>query len=111
MFWQNYTSLCNERGISANEAARECGVKSSGTVTGWKNGALPRQNVLKKIADYFNCSVEDLISDKKTPATKSDESVSYSTVNREELKRLVDRLTDKEVSDYLADFRRTILGE
>ena len=72
MFWTNYVRLCNERGISPNKAARECGIKASGTVTGWKNGSLPRQNVLKKLADYFGCTVSDLLGNEKNPATQSD---------------------------------------
>lgn len=43
-------------------AATAVGVKSSGTVTGWKNGAAPRQGVLRKLADYFGVSTEDLLT-------------------------------------------------
>lgn len=72
MFWINYVNLCNKRGITPNEAAKACGIKSSGTVTGWKNGALPRDSVLIKLSKYFNVTIDELISDKKTPATNGD---------------------------------------
>lgn len=72
MFWINYVNLCNQRGITPNEAAKACGIKSSGTVTGWKNGALPRDSVLIKLSQYFNVTVDELLSDKKIPATESD---------------------------------------
>ena len=43
MFWDVYTRLCAKDGKAPNVIAREvCGVKSTGTVTGWKNGATPR---------------------------------------------------------------------
>ena len=51
--------------------------------------------------------------DKKKTATSSDgrEALELLYRNREELKNLIDRLTPQEVSQYLADIRRTILGE
>ena len=54
MFWETFVFLCSERGESPNAVAEMCGVKSSGTVTGWKKGAIPRAAVLRRIADYFN---------------------------------------------------------
>ena len=62
MFWDNFVFYCNQKGVAPNVAAAAVGVKSSGTVTGWKNGAIPRQSVLKKLADYFEISVEMLIN-------------------------------------------------
>ena len=62
MFWDNFVFYCNQKGVAPNVAASAVGVRSSGTVTGWKNGAVPRQSVLKKLADYFGISVEMLIN-------------------------------------------------
>lgn len=50
--------LCNKIGKAPNVVAAECGVKSTGTVTGWKNGAMPRDNILLALAKYFDVSVE-----------------------------------------------------
>lgn len=72
MFWTNFETMCKQKGVAPNVAAKACGIKSTGTVTGWRNGSLPRPKILKKIADYFGCTVEDLLIDKKTPATESD---------------------------------------
>ena len=63
MFWENYLQLCNKVGKSANAVAAEIGFKSSGTVTGWKDGKIPYERNLKKIADYFGVTVDDLIGD------------------------------------------------
>ena len=62
MFWNNFVFYCNKKGVAPNVAATAVGVKSSGTVTGWKNGAAPRQGVLRKLADYFGVSTEDLLT-------------------------------------------------
>ena len=62
MFWDNFVRLCNQAGKYPNTVAAEVGVKSTGTVTGWKNGANPRQTVLLKLADYFGVTVEYLLT-------------------------------------------------
>lgn len=74
--------------------AAKCGVTSTGTVSGWKNGALPRQKFLDAIATYFNVSVDELLSDKKIPATERD---GLSEAQRE-LINLVADLSDAEVA-------------
>ena len=57
MFWEKYTELCKSVGKSPNAVAEECGIKSIGSVTGWKKGAMPRNPVLKRIADYFHVPI------------------------------------------------------
>lgn len=76
MFWENFVSLCAQKGVAPNNVANEVGVKSSGTVTGWKDGAKPRPTVLKKLADYFGVSVEYLLgteTKKESTATNGSE--------------------------------------
>lgn len=69
MFWDNFVRLCNQAGKYPNTVAAEVGVKSTGTVTGWKNGANPRQTVLLKLADYFGVTVDYLLSEQKENPT------------------------------------------
>lgn len=77
MFWENYVDLCSRKGLSPNAVAAELG-KSSGSVTAWKNGTVPRETTLKKIADYFDVSVDFLIGreKEKSPAQTSEGQVS-----------------------------------
>ena len=65
MFWSRYVALCEKKGKAPNVVAAEVGVKSSGTVTGWKNGAKPRDTVLQRLSTYFGVTVEDLTGKKK----------------------------------------------
>lgn len=58
MFWQKYTALCSSVNKSPNAVAEELGVKSSGTVTGWKKGAKPRESVILAICNYFGLPLE-----------------------------------------------------
>lgn len=71
MFWSNFSMLCAKKGESANVVAAKCGVKSTGTVTGWKNGAIPNNKTLSKLADYFGVTVAELTGaeQKNKPAT------------------------------------------
>ena len=62
MFWDNYRNLCEKEKKSPNKVAAELGI-ASGTVTGWKNGALPRKQVLDKICDYFDVAPGYLLGD------------------------------------------------
>lgn len=60
MFWEKFVSLCAEKGISPNGACAELGL-SNATATKWKNGAIPRNTTLKKVADYFGVSTSYLL--------------------------------------------------
>ena len=64
MFWDNFVSLCNQKGKTPNGVCAELGF-SAATATKWKKGAVPRDTTLKKIADYFNVAVDDLLRDEE----------------------------------------------
>ena len=61
MFYQNLIRLCTERGTTPTEVCHSIGLAGS-AATKWKSGATPRDTTLKKIADYFGVTVDDLIS-------------------------------------------------
>ena len=49
MFYENYIMYCKKIGKSKTDVAKQIG-KTSKSVTGWKNGAVPRNDTLKKLA-------------------------------------------------------------
>lgn len=72
MFYDNFINMCAVRGISPSVAAEEIGFDRS-AVTGWKKGAKPKDTTIRKIANYFGISPEDLTgstgpAQKKAPA-------------------------------------------
>lgn len=67
MFWDNFLAECAKKGKSPAVVAEELGFSNSAT-TCWKNGSLPRMSSRKKLADYFNITVEELMGTKKEPA-------------------------------------------
>lgn len=60
MFWEKFVSLCAEKGVSPNSVCAELGL-SNATATKWKNGAIPRNTTLKKVADYFGVTSDYLL--------------------------------------------------
>lgn len=95
MFWKRYVNLCSERGESPNAVAQKCGVVSSGTVTGWKNGANPRPLITNKLAAYFGVDPEYLLGKTslrvKPPLTHYSEVVD---VNQPDLFSVLTSLRD-----------------
>lgn len=101
MFWDNFVLLCNQVGKSANAVAAEIGFKSSGTVTGWKEGKIPYERNLRKIADYFGVTVDDLIGDDaaqtKKPTAQGDELTEKQKYAIELLKSMSDDDLDRAI--------------
>ena len=71
MFYENFSMYCKKMGKSESAVAKEIG-RDSKTVTGWKKGAVPYNSTLKKLADYFGITVEELMGTKKEPTLKSE---------------------------------------
>lgn len=73
MFWENLSKLCAENNTSPTSVIVDLQL-SRGSVTSWKNGKVPHHSTLLKIADYFNVSVDYLLTgQKETPTAESDE--------------------------------------
>ena len=59
-FYNNLEELCKKKKITLAALARELGLSNSAT-TYWKRGSIPKYETLKKIADYFEVRIEDLL--------------------------------------------------
>ena len=59
MFYEKLKKLCFERGISLSRMAVDLKISTT-TVTGWKRGARPQPAQVKKIAEYFKISTNEL---------------------------------------------------
>lgn len=60
MFWKNFLELCNKRETTPTAVVVELGL-SRGSVTAWKEGKVPYQRTLSKIANYFGVTIEFLL--------------------------------------------------
>lgn len=81
MFFTRYENLCKNEKKTTTGVAAELGIAKS-TVAYWRanNNVIPKQDVLLKIAEYFNVSVDYLLGNetKEAPAADSDEILSFA---------------------------------
>ena len=56
--------LCNGKGITIAKLERELGF-GNGTVRGWAT-AVPQSDKLKRVADYFGVTVDELLKNEKS---------------------------------------------
>ena len=61
MILKNIKRKCAEVGICLAALERETGI-GNGVIAKWKDGA-PRVDTLKKVADYFGCTVDELLKE------------------------------------------------
>lgn len=97
MFWEIYFHLCSEKGESPNSVAKKLSI-ASGTVTEWKRGRVPRPGTLKKIADYFGVSVNELLGQPKTDETSTD----HASIGMSEFLTLFQQFTEEQQAMLIA---------
>lgn len=100
MFWERYVELCNQKGMSPNAVAAECGF-TSGSVTGWSRNAVPRRSSLKKIADYFGVSVAYLLGEEEK-APSEDDAEWVEIMSRTEFRQLFHAMRNSSREEILA---------
>ncbi len=61
MILQNIKRRCIQQNITLAELERETEI-GNGVIARWGNGR-PRVDLLKKVADYFGCTVDDLLKE------------------------------------------------
>lgn len=62
MSYEMFKKLCDRKGLTASDVSKATGV-SGATLTSWKKGDYtPKLDKLQKIADYFQVSVDYLIT-------------------------------------------------
>ena len=108
-FYNNLEELCKKKKITLAALARELGLSNSAT-TYWKRGSIPKYETLKKIADYFETTIEELLnlSDSEkmnissavyqltTRAGKGPEEASKMIIERQLVNMEIDKLVEAE---------------
>lgn len=62
MFKKNFIKFCNAIGEAPTAVCEKIGLARS-TFTCWTDESVPRKATLMKLADYFGCTVEDLLAE------------------------------------------------
>mgnify|MGYP002770251268 CR=1 FL=1 len=76
MFQENFLQLLQKSKMTPYRVAKATGI-SQGLISDYKNGKKsPSSQNLKKLADFFGCTVDDLLGDthKKTNPANDDEA-------------------------------------
>lgn len=82
MFYDIFCALCAQQNLTPGGAAAKIGFNRA-SVTVWKNnGTAPKQELLVKIADFFQVSTDYLLGLEKAPAEGgrqwSDEELKFA---------------------------------
>lgn len=76
MFYDIFSSLCEKIGLSKSKVLEEIGL-SSGNLPKWRNGGIPKAEILTKIANYFDVSVDELLGNEKNLTEDDKELKEY----------------------------------
>ena len=60
VFYELLKKICDEKGIKITPLVLSCG-GSKGMLSGWKQGASPNVDMLVKLSDTLNCSMDYLM--------------------------------------------------
>ena len=103
MLYDNINALCNGIGTTPTKFTTEVLKLSSSKVTAWKNGSIPKYEVLQAIADYFHVSIGFLFDGgEKKP-------FSELTENEQEIVNLFKVLTPTQQGKIIA--RAEVMAE
>ena len=95
MFYENFEELCKANGTSPFAVTTEIGYSNAASA-GWKrNGTIPKQEVLEKLAAELNCNVSDFF--------KTDEERKEAIDARARLDKAIPK-DSIEIDDNIQDF-------
>lgn len=57
MFYDNFNAICRQKKTTPTAVVKELGLSTS-KVTAWKNGSIPKQEILKSLAEKLNTSID-----------------------------------------------------
>lgn len=75
MFFSNLKSMCNQNNIKLTQLLCQLEISKS-AISRWRSGTLPNGEILIKIGDFFNCSVDYLLGRTENP------DINYSAADR-----------------------------
>lgn len=82
--YDRYIKLLEEKGVKTSDVCRATGIVAS-TFSNWKKGkSIPKQDKIKKIADYFNVSVDYLIDGKEKVFIESQAEIDIALTEQNE---------------------------
>lgn len=94
-----FEELCVKNGVTPYKVSKATGIATS-TLSDWKNGiSTPKQDKLKKIADYFKVSLDYILTGKEPQV-----DYLYSDENAEFLVEVTKMAKDKEFVERMTKY-------
>ena len=101
MFYDNLKQVCDEKGVKMTPIVAECG-GAKGSISNWKNGALPNSDIVAKLSVRLNVSTDTLIFGKGKEKTLE----TLENTTEQELLESYRKLSDFEKGEVLGDIKR-----
>lgn len=77
MFFKQFEILCTKNGTTPTAFVRDVLNLSTSKVTAWKNGSIPKIEILQNIANYFGVSVGYLFDGKEKNSISDLTDIEY----------------------------------
>ena len=108
MFYERLQSLCKQKGTSVSNMLSELGL-STGSTGNWKKGQLPKGDILVKISEYLDTSIDFIVLGTfKTDLTEEERHIIElyrNTPERAKYKVLCDieRIVEQEIERFASE--------
>lgn len=101
--YEKFRELCDKKGVSPYRISQETGITQS-TFSDWKNGrSVPKQDKLKKIADFFGVDVAYFYDDNEKNrgyyVDDKTKEIAQQIFDNKELRLLFDAAKDASSDD------------
>lgn len=106
-FYERLRLICSEKGFTVTNMLSKLGI-STGSTGNWKKGQLPKGDVLIKISDYLNVSIDYMLTGEYRSDISKDEKklieLYRTTPERAKYKVMCDmeRIVQKEIKKFSA---------
>ena len=110
MFYNIFAYLCTKKGVSTTKAALDLGFSRSAPNHWKEKNGRPKNENMQKIADYFNVTVDYLLTGEEPETEKSQPAEIDKLANSEIKKKLVeyfDTLPEEKLIALLALIKPT----
>lgn len=95
-FQENLNRICKEQGTTLTALVKRMGLSTS-KVSRWNEGALPKQEMLLRLAKELNCTVMDFFADEDDlPTAKPDNE------DEEDILRIYRSLSRRQKHEFMA---------
>jgi transcriptional regulator with XRE-family HTH domain len=106
-FTDRLLDLIKEKGITTKKFLLDLDVNKNAMINWTKRGSTPNGEILKRMADYFDVSVDFLLgkTDIKKSATGKDDGLIDVDPRVAEIKQIMSQMSDDEFDRFYAMYR------